>query len=359
MKEEKLFNLNIAFYSKVFNLNSQDKENFKNLSNKIISIISDSQSLDLDNPLIQECIFKSSIFCIQSNNSLFTKLTKEENENIFKNYALTSRNDIQKNFKDIHRISTVLSKIRDFINFLSNSEKEITKRPLEVLNSYAMTKNFKRKLDEVHNTFFDSTELAFLFKKLIWMVFICLVNKNELKSSTFDKTKLFFSICQDILYRIPNLFYPRHLGKEMVNIISKKNIIKEYFKQYMSNDIDNDKVLKDIKKFYSKINIFNNEISLNAEDFSDKNKIEEILNKLDIYYNQTIINKLYFDQRIILNEEDLSSNSPKIKKDNLSNIQNNTFNNTLNYSITCNRELFKDEKKSSKINFNSETAKAK
>ena len=216
MQEEKLFNLNIAFYSKVFNLNSQDKENFKNLSNKIISIISDSQSLDLDNPLIQECIFKSSIFCIQSNNSLFTKLTKEENENIFKNYALTSRNDIQKNFKDIHRISTVLSKIRDFINFLSNSEKEITKRPLEVLNSYAMTKNFKRKLDEVHNTFFDSTELAFLFKKLIWMVFICLVNKNELKSSTFDKTKLFFAICQDILYRIPNLFYPRHLGKEMV-----------------------------------------------------------------------------------------------------------------------------------------------
>ena len=354
MKEEKLFNLNIAFYSKVFNLNSQDKENFKNLSNKIISIISDSQSLDLDNPLIQECIFKSSIFCIQSNNSLFTKLTKEENENIFKNYALTSRNDIQKNFKDIHRISTVLSKIRDFINFLSNSEKEITKRPLEVLNSYAMTKNFKRKLDEVHNTFFDSTELAFLFKKLIWMVFICLVNKNELKSSTFDKTKLFFSICQDILYRIPNLFYPRHLGKEMVNIISKKNIIKEYFKQYMSNDIDNDKVLKDIKKFYSKINIFNNEISLNAEDFSDKNKIEEILNKLDIYYNQTIINKLYFDQRIILNEEDLSSNSPKIKKDNLSNKESNTVKNTLKYSITCNRELFKDEKKSSKKNLNIE-----
>ena len=353
-KNDKIFELNIDFYSNAFHLNNQEKETFINLSKKIINVISEPELLDLDNPLIEECIYKCAIFCIHSNNGIFTKLSKEENEKLIKTYAIVTRSDIQKNFKDLDRISTISSKLKDFINNLSITEKEITKRPLEVLNSYNATRNFKRKLDEVHNTFFDSTELSFLFKRLIWGVFICLVNLNELKSSTFDKTKLFFTICQDILIRIPNIFYPRNLGNEMVDIISKKNIIKEYFKKYMSDDIDNDEVLQNIKNFYTKINIFKSEISLKGEDLSDKKKLGEIINKLDDYYYQNILNKLYFDQRIILDEKEIFNNSPKIKKDINLKDSGNTMKNSQNYSLTCNRELFKEEKTSRKINFNLE-----
>ena len=93
MEEVKLFDLNIAFYSNVFNLNCQDKENFIN-PKKIISIISDSQSLDLYNPLIQECIFKSSIFAHHISSSLsqvhesFSVLIKHVRKN---SYSLSSK----------------------------------------------------------------------------------------------------------------------------------------------------------------------------------------------------------------------------------------------------------------------------
>ena len=344
---------NITFYSSNFKLNSKEKETFINISTKIINILSDSEIINLDDPLIQESIFKSSIFCIQANEGIFTKLSKEEQENIIKKYAFTTKSDIQKNFKDIHRISTIFSNIKDFINKLSNSDKEITKVPLKILRSLAEAKNFKRKLDEMHNSFFDITELSFLFKKLIWNVFICLVNENELKSSTFDKTKFFFTICQDILIRIPNKFYPRKLGDKMTNIDFKKNIIKEYFKKYMSDDIDNEEVSQNIKNLYSKIDIFKKEINLEGEDLSDKNKIEDIIKKVDIYYSQNTLNKLNFDERIIIIiEADIINNSPKINK-----IGNENFKNNKDLLITCNRELFKEEKESEKIkkyNFNIE-----
>ena len=335
----------ITFYSSNFKLNSKEKETFINISTKIINILSDSEIKNLDDPLIQESIFKSSIFCIQANEGIFTKLSKEEQENIIKKYAFTTKSDIQKNFKDIHRISTIFSNIKDLINKLSNSDKEITKVPLKILRSLTEAKNFKRKLDEMHNSFFDITELSFLFKKLIWNVFICLVNENELKSSTFDKTKFFFTICQDILIRIPNKFYPRKLGNKMTNIDIKKNIIKEYFKKYMSDDIDNEEVSQNIKNLYSKIGIFKKEINLEGEDLSDKNKIEDIIKKVDIYYSQNILNKLNFDERIIIIiEADIINNSPKINK-----IGNENFKNNKDLLITCNRELFKEEKESEKI----------
>ena len=344
---------NITFYSSNFKLNSKEKETFINISTKIINILSDSEIINLDDPLIQESIFKSSIFCIQANEGIFTKLSKEEQENIIKKYAFTTKSDIQKNFKDIHRISTIFSNIKDFINKLSNSDKEITKVPLKIIRSLTEAKNFKRKLDEMHNSFFDITELSFLFKKLIWNVFICLVNENELKSSTFDKTKFFFTICQDILIRIPNKFYPRKLGDKMTNIDFKKNIIKEYFKKYMSDDIDNEEVSQNIKNLYSKIDIFKKEINLEGEDLSDKNKIEDIIKKVDIYYSQNTLNKLNFDERIIIIiEADIINNSPKINK-----IGNENFKNNKDLLITCNRELFKEEKESEKIkkyNFNIE-----
>ena len=339
--------MDINFYSDAFNLNKKEKEIFIKLSKKIINILSDSNTSDINDPLIRECIFKSAIFCIQSNNGTLIKSSKEENENNLKNYALISRFDIQKNFKDLHRNSTIFSNIKDFINKLSISEKEITKYPLENLNSWSVTQNFRRKLDEIHNSFFDSTELSFLFKKLIWDIFICLVNENGLKSSTFDKTKLFFAICQDILIRIPNIFYPRKFGKEMISILAKKNIIKEYFKKYMSNEIDNQEVAKNIKNLYFKIGIFNEEIALEGADLSDKEKIENILNKLNNYYEENILNKLNYDQRLILFENEIINNSPKIKI--------NNFTKKLEKKITCNRELFKEEKKSektSKLDFN-------
>ena len=350
MEKYKDLESNISFYSNKFNLNNKEKETFINLSKKIINILSDSEIIDLDDPLIQESIYKSAIFCIHANEGIFTKLSKEEQENIIKKYAFVTKINIQKNFKDIHRISTIISNIKDLINKLGNSDKEITKRPLEILKSLTEAKNFKRKLDEMHNSFFDSTELSFLFKKLIWNVFICLVNENELKSSTFDKTKFFFTICQDILIRIPNKFYPRKLGDKMANINIKKNIIKEYFKKYMSDDIDNEEVSQNIKNFYSKINIFRKEINLEGEDLSEKKKIEDIINKIDIYYSQNILNKLNFDERIIMIETDIINNSPKINK-----IENENIKNNENLLITCNRELFKEEKeleKSKKYSLN-------
>lgn len=343
MKEDKLlFDLDITFYSDAFHLNKKDKNAFIELSKKIINIISDSSTIDINDPLIRECIFKSAIFCIQSNNGTFIKFSKEESENNIKNYALISRIDIQKNFKDLHRNSTIFSNIKDFINRLSISEKEITKLPLEVINSWSAGQNFRRKLDEMHNSFFDCTDLSFLFKKLIWDIFICLINENELKSSTLDKTKLFFAICQDILIRIPNIFYPRKFGKKMTTIFAKKNIIKEYFKKYMSDDIDNQDVSKNIKNLYSKIGIFNEEISLDGVELSDQKKIENILNKLNNYYEKNILNKLNYDQRLILFENEIYiNNSPKIKND--------IFSRKLENNITCNRALFIEEKKSEKL----------
>lgn len=343
MEKYKYLDSNISFYSDEFNLNNKEKEIFINLSKKIINILSDSEIIDLDNPLIQESIYKSAIFCIQANEGIFTKISKEENENIIKKYAFITKSDIQKNFKDIHRISTIISNIKDLINKLGNTDKEITKQPLKILKSFSEFKNFRRKLDEMHNSFFDSTELSFLFKKLIWYIFICLVNENELKSSTFDKTKFFFTICQDILIRIPNQFYPRKIGNKMTNIDIKKDIIKEYFKKYMSNDINNEEVLQNIKNFYSKINIFRKDINLEGEDLSEKNKIEDIINKIDNYYSQNILNKLNFDERIIMIESDIIDNSPKINK-----IENENFKNDKDILITCNRELFKEEKESEK-----------
>ena len=212
MVDVNIFNSNISFYTEVFELTNQEKDLFITLSQKIINLESESEFYDLDNPLIQESIFKSAIFCIQANKHMFTHLNEEEHLKNLNNYALASRSDIQKNFKDLHRISTIFRNIKEFINLLSNSDKEITKDPLEILNSINIMDNFKRKLDEIHNSFFDCTDFSFLFKKLIWGVFLCLVNENEIKSSTFDKAKLFFTICLDILMRIPNKYYPRKYG---------------------------------------------------------------------------------------------------------------------------------------------------
>jgi len=350
MEDEK-FGSNISFYSEVFELNDILKEKFKTISKKIINLLSESEIIDLDNPLIQECIYKSAIFCIQSNNGILTKLTMEQHKNNIKNYALISKSDIQKNFKDINRFSTVLRNVKDFINQLSNVDKEITRLPLEIFKSLSDIKNFKRKLDEIHDIFFDSTELSYLFKKLIWAIFICLVNENELNSSIFDKTKLFFPICQDILIRIPNIFYPTKFGNVMVDITTKRDIIKEYFKKYTSDDINNEEVSNLMINLYSELNIFNNEINLEGEDLSNKEKIENIINKLDKYYEENILNKLNFDQRVLLYFNQNENNSPKIKNNFLNTIDND--NKKQNYLITCNRELFKEEnQKSRKVSFN-------
>ena len=344
MEDQQLFDSNISFYSELFELDIQEKETFEKLSKQIINLLSESEVNDLDNPLIQECIYKSAIFCIQANKNLFIKLSKEEHIKNIKNYALKTKSDIQKNFKDINRISTILTNIKDFIKQLSNSEEDITKYPLEILNNIMMMKNFKRKLDEFHNSFFDSTDLSFLFKKLIWNIFICLVNENELKSSTLYKTKIFFAVWNDILLRIPNKFYPTRLGNEMKDISSKKNIIQEYFKQYTSGDIYDEEILANIKKLYSKINIFNEEITLKGEDLCTKEKIEDIINKLFDYYNKNILNLLNFDHRALLLNEENTSNSPKKNNNFYKNLENNNLTQMRKSSFTCNRELFKEEK---------------
>ena len=349
MKDQTLFNSNIEFYSKLFTLNDKEKQSFIELSEKLINILSESEVNDLDNPLIQECIFKSSIFIIQSEKGVFITFTKEEHLKNFNNYACISRSDIQKNFKDNLRISTIIRNIKDFINQLSNSDKEIAKYPLEILNDISSIANYKRKLDEVHNSLFDSTEFSFLFKKLIWGVFLCLVNQNEFKSLTYDKAKLFFTICQDILMRIPNNFYPRKFGNEMKTIADKNNIIIEYFNKYLKKDINNEKILNDIKNLYQKLNIFKERISLEGNELSDKEKIENIIELLFDYYGKNILNDLKFDQRTILLYNLNESNSPKIKN-------NIIHKKSFDYSITCKRELFKEEKKkeSLKLSFNSE-----
>ena len=347
MVDLNIFDLNISFYTKVFELTNQEKDLFINLSQKIMNLVSESEINDLDNPLIQESIFKSAIFCIQANNHTFTHLNEEEHLKNLNNYALASRSDIQKNFKDLHRISTIFRNIKEFINLLSNSDREIAKYPLEILKNLNIIDNFKRKLDEIHNSFFDSTDFCFLFKKLIWGVFLCLVNENEIKSSTFDKAKLFFTICLDILRRIPNKYYPRKYGNEMKTILDKENIIKEYFKKYLSKDINNEKVLQNIKQLYNKLNIFNKEITLEGEDLLDKEKIEKIINLLYEYYTKNILINISYDQRIFLLNCSNECNSPKIKN-NIISIVNNKNNQI--YSITCNRELFKEEKEKDSSN---------
>lgn len=83
------------------------------------------------------------------------------------NYAYKTKSDIQKNFKDFNRLDTVLRYIKEFLNILSNNDEEMsnyTKLPLEILGIISFNRNIKRKLDEIHNYFFDLTELSFLFK---------------------------------------------------------------------------------------------------------------------------------------------------------------------------------------------------
>ena len=250
MEDKNNFDSNIDFYKKLFELNDQEKEMMINLSKKIMNLRLIREREDLDDPLIQECIFKSAIFCIQANKGVFSRYTKEKHEKNIDNYAYKTKSDIQKNFKDINRIETVLRYIKEFINLLSNNDKEISKyttQPLKILAFISFAKNFKRKLDEIHNSFFDLTELSFLFKKLIWAVFIILVNKDELKTTTFYKLKLLFTICEDIFMRIPNIFYPTRLGNKMKNIQSKRNIIKNSFKNYSSED--DTKIIEDIHNF--------------------------------------------------------------------------------------------------------------
>lgn len=353
------FNSNIDFYKELFELNDQEKEMMINLSQKIMNLRSIRDQEDLDNPLIQECIFKSAIFCIQANKGAFSRSTKEEYEKYLDNYVYKTKSDIQKNFKNVNRIDTVLRYIKEFINILSNNDEEIskyTKKPLEILASISFAKNLKRKLDDIHNSFFDLTEFSFLFKKLIWAVFICLVSKDELKSTTFYKLKLLFTICEDIFMRIPNIFYPTRLGNKMKNIQSKRNIIKNSFKNYSSED--NTEIIKDIHNFYSKINIFTNKITLEGEDLSSKEKIENIISKLFDYYSKNILIKLNFDSRILFLYNNIENNTPK-RKSFISKNSDNNDNQIQNSLITCNRELFKEEKeaqKSRKINLNSENS---
>lgn len=352
------FDLNIEFYKELFELNDKEKEIMRNLSKKLMNLRSIKDQEDLSNPLIQECIFKSAIFCIQANKGVFSRYTKEEHEKNIDNYANKTKSDIQKNFKNINRLDTVLRYIKEFITILSNNDEEISKytiSPLEVLSSISFAKNLKRKLDEIHNSFFDLTELSFLFKKLIWAVFICLVRKDEFKTTTFYKLKLLFTICEDIFMRIPNIFYPTRIGNEMVNIQSKRDKIKKSFMNYSSED--DATIIEDIQNLYSKINIFKKEITLEGEDLSSKEKIENIISKLYNYYNKNILIKLNFDSRTLFLNNNIENNSPKRKKSIISKNIGNNDNKLQKSLITCNRELFKEEKeaqKSKKINLNSE-----
>lgn len=167
MENENNFYSNIDFYQKLFELNDQEKEMMINLSKKIMNLRPIREQEDLGNPLIQECIFKSAVFCIHANKGIFTRCTKEEHEKNIDNYAYKTKSDIQKNFKDFNRLDTVLRYIKEFLNILSNNDEEMsnyTKLPLEILGIISFNRNIKRKLDEIHNYFFDLTELSFLFK---------------------------------------------------------------------------------------------------------------------------------------------------------------------------------------------------
>ena len=360
MENENNFYSNIDFYQKLFELNDQEKEMMINLSKKIMNLRPIREQEDLGNPLTQECIFKSAVFCIHANKGIFTRCTKEEHEKNIDNYAYKTKSDIQKNFKDFNRLDTVLRYIKEFLNILSNNDEEMsnyTKLPLEILGIISFNRNIKRKLDEIHNYFFDLTELSFLFKKLIWAVFICLVSKDEFKTATFYQIKLLVPICEDIFMRIPNMFYPTRFGNEMENIQKKRNIIKNYFINYSSED--DAKIIEDIHNLYSKINIFTKEITLEGEDLSSKEKIESIITKLYDYYSKNILIKLKFDSRIFFLHNNIENNTPKRKKSIISKNLDNNANKIQNKLITCNRELFKEEKeaqKSRKINLNSENS---
>lgn len=353
------FDSNIKFYKELFELNDQEKEIMKNLSEKIINLRQMREQEDLSNPLIQESIFKSAVFCIQANKRVFSRFTKEEHERNTDNYAYKTKSDIQKNFKNFDRLDTILRYIKEFLNLLSNNDEEMskyTKLPLEILGSISFAKNLKRKLDEIHNYFFDLTELSFLFKKLIWAVFICLVRKDELKTTTFYQIKLLVTVCEDIFMRIPNIFYPTRFGNEMKNIKSKRNIIKNHFKNYSSED--NSEIIEEIHNLYSKINIFTKEITLEGEDLSSKAKIENIISELYDYYSKNILIKLNFDSRTLFLHNQIEKNSPKRKKIIISKNLDNNDNYIQKSLITCNRELFKEEKeaqKSRKLNLNSES----
>ena len=136
MENENNFYSNIDFYKKLFELNDQEKEMMINLSQKIMNLRSIREQEDLGNPLIQECIFKSAVFCIHANKGIFTRCTKEEHEKNIDNYAYKTKSDIQKNFKDFNRLDTVLRYIKEFLNILSNNDEEMsnyTKLPLEIL----------------------------------------------------------------------------------------------------------------------------------------------------------------------------------------------------------------------------------
>jgi len=360
MENKNNFDSNIDFYKELFELNDKEKGMMINLSKKLMNLREIQKKEDLGNPLIQECIFKSAIFCIQANKGVFSGYNKEEHEKNLENYAYKTKSDIQKNFKDVNRLDTVFRYIKEFITILSNNNEEIskyTKIPLEIIASISKIKNLKRKLDEIHNSVFDLTEFSFLFKKLIWAVFICLVRKDELKTTSFYKLKLLFTVSEDILMRIPNIFYPTRIGKKMEDIQSKRNIIKNSFKNYSSED--DTEIINDIYNLYSKINIFSNEITLEGKDLSSKEKIESIISKLYDYYSKNILIKLNFDSRIFFLYNNIESNTPKRKNNIISKNLDNNGNIIQKSLITCNRELFKEEKdaqKSKKINLNSENS---
>lgn len=95
-------------------------------------------------------------------------------------------------------------------------------------------------------------------------------------------------------------------------IFKKRNIIKNYFINYSSED--DAKIIEDIHNLYSKINIFTKEITLEGEDLSSKEKIESIITKLYDYYSKNILIKLKFDSRIFFLHNNIENNTPKRKK---------------------------------------------
>ena len=132
-----------------------------------------------------------------------------------------------------------------------------------------------------------------------------------------------------------------------------KDYICQYFKEYKLDVINNEEASNLLESLYSKIKIFNKETNLEGKDSLNKEKIEIIINKLDDYYNINILNRLNFDQRVLLYFYQNDNNSPKIKNNFLNN--DKVINKTINYPTTCIRELFKEEKETQqtrKVSFN-------
>ena len=316
----------IKYYFDLFELDEKEQEEFSKIYSKLKNLNVESYR-DKTLPFNEESFIKACIFTIYSN-SKKTKTYNEEQYNLYLKKLYTQHKGellFGKNNTPLLSLTNILKAIKSFISSPQSRNEPEFILPNKKLEEYSQSRNYSRKLNDFFSHFFENSENNFKLKKTIWAAFIYLRAKIYGDSKNLlQGFYLLVYIFNILVVKIPSTYFPISLKIDNEN---KDEIIKNIVFQIAKLDLN---LIKQ-----DDINQVNNEFKIiNIEILNYSNTDKYINTFYSKYYNEFILKKDIFDERILFYDifSNIASSPKKI----------NQFLSPSNIN-SCARELFPNQ----------------